>query len=227
MNNTGQICRSKKNAQSRYTMIDNAILQNWGMTPEEKSILIYLLSMPENWIVIKTKLIEDSNIGRDRFNRAWKSLQEKGYIISIRVIDSETKQLKGWNHIVYEEPVLSESRVTENPIVGDSESREIRKSEIQSVYKEQIEQSNNNTKEEESTRKKLDKVFQVPTIETIREYMTEIGIPEKSDRFFNYYESIGWKVGRSQMKDWKAAARNFRENKREENTILPTRRKIF
>ena len=80
MNNTGQICRSKKNAQSRYTMIDNAILQNWEMSTEEKAILIYLLSMPENWVVLKTKLISDCNIGRDRFNRAWKALQEKGYV---------------------------------------------------------------------------------------------------------------------------------------------------
>lgn len=150
MKNTGQICRSKKNAQSRYTMIDNAILQSWELTPEEKSILIYLLSMPENWIVIKRKLIEDCNIGRDRFNRAWKGLQEKGYIQSIRVIDSDTKQIKGWNHIVYEEPIVPEllkTRESENPKVGDSESRETRKSEIQSVYKELNEQSNNETKE--------------------------------------------------------------------------------
>lgn len=154
MNNTGQICRSKKNAQSRYTMIDNAILQSWELTPEEKSILIYLLSMPENWIVVKRKLIEDSNIGRDRFNRAWKGLQEKGYVQSIRVIDSKTNQIKGWNHIVYEQPILPETneiednpRVTEIPSVGNSESRESRKSENQSVYKEVNKQSNNLTKE--------------------------------------------------------------------------------
>jgi hypothetical protein len=151
MKNTGQICRSKKNAQSRYTMIDNAILQSWELTPEEKSILIYLLSMPENWIVIKRKLIEDCNIGRDRFNRAWKGLQEKGYIQSIRVIDLDTKQIKGWNHIVYEEPILPEllkTRESENPKVGDSESREIRESEIQSVYKETNKQNTELTNKE-------------------------------------------------------------------------------
>lgn len=27
--------------------------------------------------------------------------------------------------------------------------------------------------------------------------------------FFDYYSSKGWKVGRSPMKDWKAAARNW------------------
>ena len=166
MKNTGQICRSKKNAQSRYTMIDNAILQSWELTPEEKSILIYLLSMPENWIVIKRKLIDDCNIGRDRFNRAWKGLQEKGYIQSIRVIDVDTKQIKGWNHIVYEEPILPEllkTRKSENPKVGDSESRETRKSEIQSVYKETNKQNTDiNNKELNPTKGEavLDLIFE-------------------------------------------------------------------
>lgn len=222
MKNTGQILRSRKNGKSRYTPISNDILQSKTMTPEEKSILVHLLSLPEDWVVYKGEIWREMNMGRERFNRSWKGLVDKGYIISIRLIDTNTNLVKGWNHIVYEEPVLAVNEIdqlSELPNSGQSEDW--------GVNKGIKEQSNNNTKEEESTRKKLDKVFQVPTIEAIREYMTEIGIPEKSDRFFNYYESIGWKVGRSQMKDWKAAARNFRENKREENTILPTRRKIF
>jgi hypothetical protein len=223
MNNTGQICRSKKNAQSRYTMIDNAILQNWEMTPEEKSILIYLLSMPENWIVLKTKLIEDSNIGRDRFNRAWKALQEKGYIQSIRVINKDTRQITGWNHIVYEQPVLPETRVTEIPLVGDSESRDSRKSEIQSVYKEQIEQSNNLTKEtereterEEEQKKKPKKVFTRPTIDEIKEYFNAVGTKVDPDRFFNYYEASNWMRSKTQIQNWKACLKTWESRDKEE-----------
>jgi hypothetical protein len=210
MNNTGQICRSKKNAQSRYTMIDNAILQSWELTPEEKSILIYLLSMPENWIVIKSKLINDSNIGRDRFNRAWKGLQEKGYVLSVRVIDAKTNQIKGWNHIVYEQPVLSETtpildtpRVTEIPLVGNPESRESRKSENQSVYKELNKENTNETKERVDKEKpKPKKGFVPPTIEEVSSKFPEIN----AERFVNYYESIGWKVGKNKMESWVAAA---------------------
>lgn len=219
MNNTGQICRSKKNAQSRYTMIDNAILQNWEMSPEEKSILIYLLSMPENWVVLKNKLISDCNIGRDRFNRAWKALQEKGYVQSIRVIDKDTKQMKGWNHIVYEEPVLPESRVTEKPKVGDSESRESRKSEIQSIYKEQIKQSNNLTKEEEREKPKRTNVFVPPSLDEVKEYVKSKNSPIDPERFINYYEATGWMRGNSKIKNWKACVKTW-ESK--ENTNKPT-----
>jgi len=209
MNNTGQICRSKKNAQSRYTMIDNAILQNWEMSTEEKAILIYLLSMPENWVVLKTKLISDCNIGRDRFNRAWKALQEKGYVQSIRVIDKETKQMKGWNHIVYEEPVLPESRDTEKPKVGDSESRESRKSEIQYIYKEEIKQINNLTKETDRENAKPKKVFTPPTLEEVKEYLKSKNSPIDPERFINYYEATDWMRGNSKIKNWKACVKTW------------------
>ena len=208
MNNTGQICRSKKNAQSRYTMIDNGILQNWELSPEEKSILIYLLSMPENWIVIKTKLMTDSNIGRDRFNRAWKGLQEKGYVVSIRVIDAKTNQIKGWNHIVYEKPILPETKqiegnplCTEIPLVGNPDSRESRQSENPYVYKELTKQNTNLTKET-LDKAKPKKGFVPPTLDELKSSFPEIN----AERFINYYESIGWMVGKNKMKSWEAAA---------------------
>ena len=147
MKNTGHIVRSRKTAKDRYTMILNDIVQSRELTPEEKTILIYLLSLPSDWVIYKNNLIEWANFGRDRFNKGWKGLIEKGFIISIRVFDKDTGHFVGWNHIVYEEPVLDETnRLTENPIVGNSDSRETRKSENQSVYKEQNIQSNNNNK---------------------------------------------------------------------------------
>jgi hypothetical protein len=32
------------------------------------------------------------------------------------------------------------------------------------------------------------------------------------ERFFTYYESNGWKVGRNAMKDWRAAVRTWERN---------------
>jgi len=142
MKNTGQILRSKKNGKSRYTPISNDILQSETLTPEEKSILVHLLSLPENWVVYKGQIWRNMNIGRDRFSKHWNGLVEKGYIISVRMIDKETNLIKGWNHVVYEEPVLSENRID-----GDSDLLNFSNTETQLVYKEDIEQSNNKTKE--------------------------------------------------------------------------------
>ena len=56
------------------------------------------------------------------------------------------------------------------------------------------------------------KRFVKPDLEEIREFCFEKNINIDVDRFFNYYESKGWKVGVSPMKDWKAAVRNWAKN---------------
>ena len=56
------------------------------------------------------------------------------------------------------------------------------------------------------------KRFVKPELEEIREFCFEKNINIDVDRFFNYYESKGWKVGISPMKDWKAAVRNWAKN---------------
>lgn len=55
-----------------------------------------------------------------------------------------------------------------------------------------------------------------PPEEHVKIYFLEKEFPEvEAERFFNYYESVGWKVGgRTRMKDWKAAARNWMLNAR-------------
>ena len=51
--------------------------------------------------------------------------------------------------------------------------------------------------------------FTPPTLEEIKAYCIERSNNVDPVRFFNYYESNGWKVGRNRMKDWKAAVRTW------------------
>ena len=58
-------------------------------------------------------------------------------------------------------------------------------------------------------RKSSQKRFQKPTVEEIDAYCKERGNGIDAQRFFDYYESKGWVVGKSPMKDWKAAIRTW------------------
>lgn len=52
--------------------------------------------------------------------------------------------------------------------------------------------------------------FVPPTVEEVAAYCKEKGYYSVDpERFVNYYASIGWKVGRTPMKDWKAAVRSW------------------
>lgn len=61
------------------------------------------------------------------------------------------------------------------------------------------------------------KSFNKPTIEEITEYCRDRVNSIDPNKFFDYYESNGWKIGgKSKMKDWKAAVRNW-ERRGEDN----------
>lgn len=54
--------------------------------------------------------------------------------------------------------------------------------------------------------------FSPPSVLTVQEYMGEIGFDGNGEQFVNYYESKGWMVGKSKMKDWKASVRTWKTN---------------
>ena len=56
------------------------------------------------------------------------------------------------------------------------------------------------------------KVFVKPTPSEIQTYVDEHQLNVDVERFFDYYEGNGWKVGKNPMKDWKATARNWSRN---------------
>ena len=53
------------------------------------------------------------------------------------------------------------------------------------------------------------KKFVKPTVEEVRTYCQERKNAVDANRFVDYYEANGWKVGRNSMKDWKAAVRTW------------------
>ena len=56
------------------------------------------------------------------------------------------------------------------------------------------------------------KRFKKPTLQDVLSYCVERENAVEGDKFFNFYESNGWKVGKNPMKDWKAAVRNWESN---------------
>ena len=67
--------------------------------------------------------------------------------------------------------------------------------------------------------------FTPPTVQEVKAYCAEKGYHVDAERFVDYYTSNGWMVGRTHMKDWKAAVRTWakkdsKENKKTNNIFL-------
>ncbi len=68
------------------------------------------------------------------------------------------------------------------------------------------------SKKKDATSRAARTVFRKPTVEEIAEYCKSRNNQVDPQRFFDYYESNGWKVGRNSMKDWKATVRTWERN---------------
>lgn len=107
---------------------------------------------------------------------------------------------KRWNDKKYESiPMVSQDT---------NGSLSVSESVSESDKKEKCEKKNTNEV----------KRFKAPTVEQAREYFSEKGYMEsEAERFVDHFTANGWKVGKSPMKDWKAAAQNWMRNVKDWN----------
>lgn len=57
--------------------------------------------------------------------------------------------------------------------------------------------------------------FQKPTLDDIRAYCISRGNNVDPEQFLNFYESKGWMVGKTPMRDWRAAVRTWEKREKE------------
>lgn len=93
------------------------------------------------------------------------------------------------------------------------------------VEKSKVEESNvisNDITKGAKTRKRFIK----PTVEEVREYCEERGNTVDPETFVNFYESKGWVVGKSPMKDWKSCVRTWERERANKPTPKPQEEKV-
>ena len=76
-----------------------------------------------------------------------------------------------------------------------------------------------NVEKEKEIDKEKDKRFIKPSVNDIADYCNNNNYNIDAERFYDYYESKGWKVGKAPMKDWKAAVRMWSRNNKQENKM--------
>ena len=113
-----------------------------------------------------------------------------------------------------QEPYINISKHNKQNIVNlDNQAKKLAvqklnglgKKEKSSVKKERNVISNDSEKSHQ---------FKVPILKQVQEYFASQKFPAiEAEKFYNYFQSNGWLVGgRTKMKDWKAAARNWMIN---------------
>ena len=119
---------------------------------------------------------------------------------------------------------IPEDRV--NNQVNEQMTERMNEQVTEQVSNQVNEQVNNNRTKKQSNKETKKQVFIRPSLDDVRQYIRENYLSVDPERFFDYYEANGWKIsGKSQMKDWKAAVRNWnrrdQEKKPGSHVVIP------
>ena len=185
----------KQEKLTDFTVIRNSIFKDKTLSIKAKGMACQLLSLPPTWEYSVRGLVGISNDGEASVRSALTELEEHGYL---RREQNREEGKFGKSKYVITDMLKSEKPFVENPL-ADNPSAE---NHAQYNTKEL------NTKESNTKRY----VFIKPAIEDIEDYINEKGYRVDAHKFYDYYESNGWKVGKNPMKDWKAAIRNWARN---------------
>ena len=72
--------------------------------------------------------------------------------------------------------------------------------------------------EEKEIYKEKETKFKKPTLEEVEAYCKERNNQVNAERFIDFYESKGWKIGKEPMKDWKACIRTWEKSNKKAPT---------
>ena len=126
--------RSSRN--QNFTVIYNEVAQHETMTMESRGLLLFMLSLPEDWEYHKGWLQDRCHgWGRDKMAKVLKELETMGYLIRTANQCQESGKMQGWVWEVFGESQNTDSlkirKSDENS--GETDKRICRKSDLPNV----------------------------------------------------------------------------------------------
>nr|DAP01922.1 MAG TPA: Dna polymerase B [Caudoviricetes sp.] len=185
----------------------NHHLRNKNLSLKAKGLLSQVLSLPDGWNFTFEGLCSLNKEGKEAMQSAIKELRENGYLTKDR-IRNEKGQITDVEYVFHEFPVDGETvcrktRQTDNPPLLNTDSI----LSTDSIKYSPL--SKERPPKGEPTPKRERKRFTPPKLEEVEAYCRERQNGIDASKFIDYYESVGWKVGKQAMKDWKAAVRTW------------------
>jgi len=149
------------------------------------------------------KVEENTTLTKYKQKKALDKLQKLG------IVEVQRKGLPAKRYVkIHEEKLLQilSNKKSKNLTSG---SKKILPLEVKKFDRNNNINNNNinNNKEREIKKRENAKRFSPPTVQEVKEYCLERGNNIDAEKFVEFYQSKGWKVGTSKMTDWKASIR--------------------
>ena len=174
-----------------------AVMRMTGATEDDLKVLVskgFVRVLNEDLVVYITDWQANNQIRKDRYHEG----RYKG------LIDCEVGSLPD-NQVTTEwQPRVNQA--------GDDLATEVRLGKV-SIGKASIGEASTGEvragEPAQSAKPPAHTRFSPPSVQEIEDYCREKGFLLDAERFVDYYASIGWRVGKNPMKDWRAAVRTW------------------
>lgn len=91
-----------------FTIVGNGLIRDSRMSIEARGILIYLISLPTDWVIRKTDLQKKLNISRRAVDSCFEEIKKAGYMVEADLVKKDGRfDSKGYivyNHSLLDEP---------------------------------------------------------------------------------------------------------------------------
>lgn len=186
--------RVEKN--KNYTTISNVFLRDERLSLKAKGFLAMIMSLKDDWDFTIEGFVKITKEGESAIYTAIKELKDFGYCKEEKIRD-EKKRIVSNEYTFYEEP---QTQSVDNQL--DCENQDL--GFLNQANQGQISTTNDSTNNKVLNGIK-EKRFKKPTVEEVQAHIDEKQYHFDAESFIAYYESNGWKVGKSPMKNWKMA----------------------
>lgn len=192
------------------------------LTIQEKILLVEIDSLDNDTGCYATNqyFSDFFGISKTRISIIINKLIEKGYLKSNIIYKEGTKQILNRVLNICRPPYPTKVKEGYITKVKDPIQQKLKENNIYNNT-----DKNNTMNNKEKIYKK--EIFQKPTVDEISRYCIERKNKVDAERFYDFYQSKGWKVGKEPMKDWKACVRTWEKNNKDKQPIQRNNGNIF
>ena len=194
-----------------------AIYGNRDLSQHEKYLLLYLLwrmnEMNRACFPSEKCILEDTGMHRGTFFSTKNALREKGILSWTRINHT------GPCHYTIDIPKCAQSQPPEqheHPCMFSPPQQQVRH-DSPTGEQSNVQQVDTNNK----SLTQREQIFIKPSVTEVRSYVQEMNYSVDAERFVAYYESKGWLIGTTPMKNWKAALLTWHKNGQESQHSQP------
>lgn len=196
--------------RSRISVINEDILGDKNLTPAEKMVYARICYF-EEFFESAEKTADYLGIKVWTVQSAKRKLEQLGYIRCVKNTGRGKRFVSDVNYDIVENKVRvcseqSQSLVETKSDVGENK---VRLWENQDIYKNI---NKNISKKEIINVGRKKQSFEKPSVEEVEAYCKERNNQVNAEAFVDFYESKGWLIGKTPMKNWKAAVRTWERN---------------